>query len=157
MLPLGRTWVTSAASVRLIDSERLIAPLPTLEVSEPIFTRLVGSAPCGKALASSPSRPKKLVRFASSELVRERVVVFDSLATSATVTFTVMMSPGRLARGSWKKLREPTTQSEFVVCCGGGAGSGTAGARAVTGENATAIWARPGVLPIFSRRVTAVQ
>src|SRR5664279_3477323 len=101
MLPLGRTWVTSAASVRLIDSERSTEPAPTLEVAEPILTRLAGLAPV--EAASGTSRPKKLVRLALSALVRERVVVLLIFAASATEMLTVMISPGRLARGSWKK------------------------------------------------------
>ena len=55
-------------------------------------------------LGSAFSRPKKLVRLASSELVRVRDVLLDSLAVSATETLTVMTSPTWLARGSWKKL-----------------------------------------------------
>src|SRR3569623_642486 len=101
MLPLGRTWATSAASVMLIDSERATAPVPTLELSEPILTRLPGVI----AEGSTDSPPKKLVRLASSEMVREREVEFDSLAGSATETFTVITSPIWLARGSLKKLR----------------------------------------------------
>src|SRR3569832_1931059 len=156
MLPFGRTWVPSAATVRLIASERSIEPEPTFDVSEPIFTRLDGSPPV--EAASGVSRPKKFVRLALSELVRDRVVVLFSLALSATVMFTVMMSPGRLARGSWKKLREPEPHSELAARVGiGGGGSGTIGATIFTGEAGSAIVASAGGTPISSMRVTAEQ
>src|ERR1700742_108402 len=100
-----------------------MAPAPTLELSEPILTRLDGSIDVGSDFSS----PKKLVRLASSELVRERLVVFCSFAASAIETFTVMMSPTRLARGSWKKLRAPGCQSELAPRGSvGAAGIGTA-------------------------------
>ena len=54
------------------------------------------------------------MRLALSEFVRERLVVLESLAASATETLTVMMSPTRLARGSWKKLRAPGCHSELA-------------------------------------------
>src|SRR5579862_4299873 len=59
-----------------------------------MLTRLAGFMLEGNAV----SRPKKFVMFAFSVLVRARLVVFDSLAASATETFTVMMSPTRLGR-----------------------------------------------------------
>ena len=86
-------------------------PVPTLELSEPILTRLEGSIAGG----STFSRPKKLVRLASSELVRLREVVFCSLAVSATETFTVITSPTCMARGSWKKLCAPGCHSELLT------------------------------------------
>ncbi len=92
-------------------SSRWMAPVPTLELSEPILTRLAGFA-----LPSEFSRPKKLVRLASSELVRVRVVELSSLAVSATVTFTVITSPICMARGSWKKLWAFGCHSELSIC-----------------------------------------
>src|ERR1043166_2634341 len=99
-----------------MSSERLTEPAPTLEVSEPVLSRLAGSMPFG----STFSRPKKLAMLASSELGREREVVFDSLAASATETLTVIPSPTRLARGSWKKLRAPGCHSELFSWLIGG-------------------------------------
>src|ERR1700761_4507766 len=103
-------------------SERSTAPAPTLEVSEPILTTLAGSMLLGRAFSS----PKKLVRLASSELVREREVVFDNLAALATETVTVITSPTRLARGSGKKLCAPGCQRELLAWLIGG-GCGMAG------------------------------
>src|ERR1019366_8644285 len=95
----------------LMLSDRLTEPAPTLELSEPILMTLAGSMLLGRAF----SRPKKFVRLALSELVREREVVFDSLAASATVTLTVSTSPTWVARGSWKKLWAPGCHSELPV------------------------------------------
>src|ERR1043165_5006254 len=94
----------------LMDSARWIEPAPTLELSEPILTTLVGS----KAGVTTFSKPKKLVRLAFSELVRLREVVFCILAVSATETFTVITSPTCMARGSWKKLCEPGCHRELL-------------------------------------------
>src|SRR5580704_12052921 len=119
MLPLGRIWATKAAMVMLMLSDRSIEPAPTLELSEPIFTRLPGSMVEGRAF----SRPKKLVRLASSELVRLRDVVLDNCAWSATVMVTVMTSPTWVARGSWKKPLAPGCHSELLAwLIGGGVG-----------------------------------
>src|SRR5436309_2690881 len=101
------------ASVRLIASERSIEPAPTFEVVEPIFTRLAGFAP-ERILGNWVSSPKKLVRLALSEFVRLRDVVSESFAASAIEMSMVMMSPTWLARGSWKKLRDPGVHNEFA-------------------------------------------
>src|SRR5476651_2532165 len=95
----------------LMDSWRWIEPAPTLELSEPILTTLVGSMVGDRTF----SRPNKLVRLASSDLVRLREVVFCSLAVSATETFTVITSPTCMARGSWKKLWAPGCHSELSI------------------------------------------
>src|ERR1700744_4024936 len=149
-VPLGRTWATSAARVRLTLSERLIEPAPTFEVSDPIFTRLPGSMLLGRAF----SRPKKLVRLASSELVRLVGVVLDILGASATETFTVMTSPTWVARGSWKKLLAPGCHSELPAWVMGG-GVGMAATIWVSAGLPTG--ASFGARPIFSMRSTAEQ
>jgi len=64
--------------------------------------------------------------LALSELVRERLVELVIFAASATEMLTVRMSPMRLARGSWKKLRAPGCHSEFAPRgSAGGCGIGT--------------------------------
>jgi len=70
-LPLGRTCATSAAKVMLMFSCRFTLPAPTLDVFDPILTRLAGFMPLGITVSS----PKKLVRLAASLLVRLREVV----------------------------------------------------------------------------------
>src|SRR5581483_9844697 len=99
-LPLGSTCATSAAMVMLTLSLRLTLPAPTLELLDPILTRLPGFMALGRMV----STPKKLVRLAASLLVRLREVVLERSAESAIETFTVITSPTRLARGSEKKL-----------------------------------------------------
>src|SRR6187401_3248287 len=96
----------------LMDSARAIDPAPTLELSEPILTRLEGSM---QMPGSTFSRPSRLSMLAFSELVRLRDVVFCILAVSVTETFTVITSPTCMARGSWKKLIAPGCHSELLT------------------------------------------
>src|ERR1700751_766788 len=126
-------------------SERLIEPEPALERSDPILTTLLGSMLLGRAF----SRPKKLVKLASSELARVRLVEFDNFAASATDTFTVITSPTWVARGSWKKLCAPGCHSELLALLTGG-GWGMAATIWVSAGLPTG--ASLGAWPIFSMR-----
>jgi hypothetical protein len=60
------------------------------------------------------SRPSRFVESADSELLRDRVVLFDRLAVSAMLIVTVRMSPTWVARWSLKKARAPGRHSEFA-------------------------------------------
>src|SRR3954470_5904615 len=103
----------------LMDSWRWIEPVPTLELYEPILTRLEGVM----LLGSTFSRPNRLSMPALSVLVRLRAVEVCILAASVTETFTVITSPICMARGSWKKLWAPACHSElFTWVMGAGRG-----------------------------------
>src|SRR6185503_15469974 len=149
-LPLGNTWATKAARTMLMDSWRWMEPAPTLELSEPILTRLEGSITGGITF----SRPKKLVRLALSELVRLREVVFCILAVSATETFTVITSPTCMARGAWKKLCDPGCHRELLSWVMGW-GRGISATIFCPAGFPTA--ESLGASPIFSSRSTAEQ
>src|SRR5580704_16663314 len=120
MLPLGSTWVTTAAMVRLMASERLMPPAPCEESAVLVVISFDGSTP-GMTLPMLDSSPKKLGTPMALLVVSAVLEVLEVLAESEIETSTVRMSPTRPARWSLKKVRAPVRHSELGVgACGGG-------------------------------------
>src|SRR3990167_9248352 len=119
MLPLGRTLVTTAATVREIFSERVTAPVPWLLVVELVLMALAGSKPPGRNRPRLDSRPRRLSTPALMPELRELLLALEVWAESLMSIWTVRMSPTRLARWSMKKARAPVRHREFAEAAWG--------------------------------------
>jgi hypothetical protein len=114
--PLGRIPVTTAATVKEMDSARFTLPEPELEKLDSVLNgeAEVKSFPGGKSRPIFPSMPNRLVRAASEVEVLFATEVFEVLAESLIAIWTVTMSPTRLALWSMKKARAPLRQRELA-------------------------------------------
>src|ERR1700722_15394065 len=120
MLPLGSTWLTTAAMVTLICSARFTPPVPAEARAVLVVRTLPGSNVLGRIWPMDDSSPRKFGTPMALLVVRLVLVVFWVLAESLTVTSTVRISPTRPARWSLKKVRAPVRHSEFAVTGWGG-------------------------------------